>query len=412
LPWQLESLSLNRTVYPYPLLINVNRRKLFLNVAAFSFGRKYFWRSNTNQNPVVKFSYSLFSLLIIALLVSVMSTSCASKRKKEVTVQQKGGGNKPPAPKVDVFVVKSETVSASLEIPGTLVADDATEIHPEVSGRITGLYIREGAYVDKGAVLARLYDGDLRAQKRKLEVQLKIAQQTAGRHEELVKIGGISKQDYDLSVLQVSNLRADLDIINTTLDKTVIRAPFSGKLGLKEISVGAYVTPLSVISSIQKTSGLKIDFNVPEKYTTQIKKGQYVNFRVEGIERPYTAVVSATESGIATETRSLMIRASVTGDATGLIPGNFAKVHLSFAPDNNALMVPTQAIIPQARGKKVVLYRNGIATFTDVTTGVRDSSMVQIVSGLNKGDTVVVTGLLSIKPEATITLKNIINKEG
>jgi membrane fusion protein, multidrug efflux system len=375
-------------------------------------GRKYIWRSNTNQTPVVKFSYSLFSVLIIALLVSVVSTSCASKRKKEVTVQQKGGGNKPPAPKVDVFVVQPETVSESIDIPGTLVADDATEIHPEVSGRITGLYIREGAYVGKGAVLAKLYDGDLRAQKRKLEVQLKIAQQTAGRHEELVKIGGISKQDYDLSVLQVSNLRADLDIINTALDKTVIRAPFSGKLGLKEISVGAYVTPTSVISSIQKTSGLKIDFNVPEKYTTQIRKGQYVNFRVEGSERPYTAVVSATESGIATETRSLMIRASVTGDATGLIPGNFAKVRLSFAPDNNALMVPTQAIIPQARGKKVVLYRNGVATFTDVTTGVRDSSMVQILSGLTKGDTVVVTGLLSVKPDAKITLKNIINKEG
>lgn len=375
-------------------------------------GSNYIWRSNTNQTPVVKFSYSLFSLLIIALLVSVVSTSCASKRKKEVTVQQKGGGNKPPAPKVDVFVVQSETVSESIEIPGTLVADDATEIHPEVSGRITGLYIREGAYVGKGAVLAKLYDGDLRAQKRKLEVQLKIAQQTAGRHEELVKIGGISKQDYDLSVLQVSNLRADLDIINTALDKTVIRAPFSGKLGLKEISLGAYVTPQSVISSIQKTSDLKIDFNVPEKYTTQIKKGQYVNFRVEGSERPYTAVVSATESGIATETRSLMIRASVTGDATGLIPGNFAKVRLSFAPDNNALMVPTQAIIPQARGKKVVLYRNGVATFTDVTTGVRDSSMVQIVSGLNKGDTVVVTGLLSVKPDARIALKSIINKQG
>jgi membrane fusion protein, multidrug efflux system len=192
----------------------------------------------------------------------------------------------------------------------------------------------------------------------------------------------------------------------------VVRAPFSGKLGLKDISLGAYVTPQSVIAIIQKTSGLKIDFNVPEKYTSQIKNGQYVNFRVEGSERPYTAVVSATESGIAEETRSLLVRASVKGDATGLVPGNFAKVRLNFAPDDNALMVPTQAIIPQARGKKVVVYRNGVATFTDVTTGVRDSSMVQIVSGLNTGDTIIVTGLLSVKPDAKITLKNIINKEG
>ena len=361
---------------------------------------------------MIKFSHSLTSLLIIALFVSIGSSSCASKRKKEVTVQQKGGGNKPPQPRVDGFVVQPETVSESIEIPGTLVADDATEIHPEVSGRITSLNIREGAYVSKGAVLAKLYDGDLQAQKRKLQVQLQIAQQTESRHEQLVKIGGISKQDYDLTALQVSNLRADLDIINTAIAKTVVLAPFSGKLGLKDISVGAYVTPQSIIAVIQKTSGLKIDFNVPEKYSSQIKNGQYVNFRVEGSERSYTAVVGATESGIAEETRSLLVRASVKGDATGLVPGNFAKVRLNFAPDNNALMVPTQAIIPQARGKKVVIYRNGVATFTDVTTGVRDSSKVQILSGLNTGDTIVVTGLLSIKPDAKIALKNIINKEG
>lgn len=361
---------------------------------------------------MIRFPHSLFSLFVIVSFTVILAPSCASKRKKEVTMEQRGGGKKPPAPKVDAFVVQTETLSESIEIPGTLVADDETEIHPEVSGRITGLYIREGAYVGKGAVLAKLYDGDLQAQKRKLQVQLKIAQQTENRHEQLVKIGGISKQDYELTALQVSNLRADLDIINTAIAKTVVRAPFSGRLGLKEISLGAYVTPQSVIASIQKTSELKLDFNVPEKYTSQIKRGQYVNFRVEGSERPYTAVVSATESGIAQETRSLMVRATVRGDATGLVPGNFAKVRLSFAPDPNALMVPTQAIIPQARGKKVVVYRNGTATFTDVTTGVRDSSMVQIVSGLNQGDTVVVTGLLSIKPDARITIRNIINKEG
>lgn len=361
---------------------------------------------------MIRFPHSLFSLFVIVSFTVVLAPSCASKRKKEVTLEQRGGGKKPPAPKVDAFVVQTETLSESIEIPGTLVADDATEIHPEVSGRITGLYIREGAYVSKGAVLAKLYDGDLQAQKRKLQVQLKIAQQTESRHEQLVKIGGISKQDYELTALQVSNLRADLDIINTAIAKTVVRAPFSGKLGLKDISVGAYVTPQSVIAIVQKTSGLKIDFNVPEKYTSQIKRGQYVNFRVEGSERPYTAVVSATEANIAQETRSLMVRATVRGDATGLVPGNFAKVRLSFTPDPNALMVPTQAIIPQARGKKVVVYRNGTATFTDVTTGVRDSSMVQIVSGLNQGDTVVVTGLLSIKPEAKITIRNIVNKEG
>ncbi len=353
----------------------------------------------------------LLYVLIICCFGTILLISCSSKSKKEAAATRgQRQGMKPPPPRVDVFVVKTETISESIEVSGTLVADEATEIHPEVSGRITGLYIREGAHVGKGAVLAKLYDGDLQAQKRKLEVQLKIAQQTENRYEQLQKIGGISKQDYDVTALEVSNLRADLDIINTSIAKTVIRAPFSGKLGLKEVSVGAYVTPQSVLTTIQKTSDIKIDFNVPEKYINQIRPGTYVNFTIDGSDRNYSAVVIATESGIAQNTRSLTIRARVKGDQTGLVPGGFAKVKLSFDPDTNALMIPTQAIVPQARGKKAVLYNNGTAKFVDVITGVRDSSMVQITSGLNKGDTVVVTGLLSVKPDSKITLAKIVNQ--
>lgn len=324
-------------------------------------------------------------------------------------MQQQKNSNKPPVPQVDAFVVHTQMLSEVIEIPGSVVADDATEIHPEVAGRIVSLSVSEGNYISKGTVLARLYDGDLQAQKRKLQVQLQIAQQTESRREQLLKIGGISKEDYATMALQVSNLRADLDIINTSIAKTVIRAPFSGKLGLKDISAGAYVTPLSVIATIQKTTDLKVDFNLPEKYTNQVKKGQYVNFKVEGNDRKYTGVIVATGSGIEQTSRTLRIRAQVKGEATELTPGNFAKVTLNFDPDPNALLIPSQAIIPQARGKKVYVFRNGVADFVEVTTGVRDSAMVQITSGLTKSDTVVVTGLLSIKPGGKIMLNKIIN---
>jgi membrane fusion protein (multidrug efflux system) len=123
-------------------------------------------------------------------------------------------------------------------------------------------------------------------------------------------------------------------------------------------------------------------------------------------------VIAATESGIAESTRSLTIRARVKGAEAGLVPGGFAKVKLSFAPDQNALMIPTQAIIPQARGKKVYLYNNGIARFVDVETGIRDSSNVQITSGLKRGDTVIVTGLLGLKPDAQVQIQQITNKQG
>ena len=354
----------------------------------------------------MRFYNAFTAILIIAFSLSVVS--CSTKRKEEVTVRQSQGPR--PAVKVDGYIVGTQIVSESVEVPGSIVAEQSTEIHPEISGRIISLNVREGSIVSKGSVIAKLYDADLQAQKRKLQVQLDIAQQTEQRYNELQKIGGISKQDYDVTRLQVNNLRADLDIINTEISRTVIRAPFTGKLGLKMVSNGAYVSPASVITTIQKTTGLQLDFTVPEKYTGKIKKGQYVNFEIEGNSRNYTAVIEATESGIEQNTRSLGIRANVKGDATGLIPGAFARVKLTFDPDPDALMIPTQAIIPQARGKKVYIYRNGVADFVDVVTGVRDSSNVQVTSGLNKGDTIIVTGLLGLKPEAKVSIKQIVNQ--
>jgi membrane fusion protein (multidrug efflux system) len=347
------------------------------------------------------------SIIFIAFLLLFLP-ACSSKRKKEVTVQQKSGP-RPPA-KVDGYIVETQLLSETLEIPGTIISNETTEVHPEVSGRVTGLYVREGAQVGKGALLAKLYDADLQAQKRKLLVQLQIAQQTQARHQKLVEIGGISKEDYSATALQVNNIRADLDIINTAIRKTEVRAPFSGKLGLKETSTGAFVTPQSVITKIQKTTGLQIDFNLPEKYTSKLRPGHYVNFTVEGSARNYTAVVTATQSGIEQTTRSLTIRANVKGDEAGLVPGSFAKVKLAFDPDPNALMIPSQAIVPQARGKKVYVVKDGKAAFVEVVTGVRDSSNVQVISGLNKGDTVVVTGLLSLKPDSKVIIKRVINR--
>lgn len=352
--------------------------------------------------------FTPFYYFVAAICFSAcIITSCKSKSKDEITAKSHAGP--PPAPGVDGFIVQTKTVSESIEVPGTLVASESTEIHPEVSGRITGLYIKEGAHVGKGALLAKLYDGDLQAQRRKLEVQLQMAEQTANRYQQLQKIGGISKQDYETTALQVSNIRADLDITRTEIAKTEIRAPFSGKLGLKQISVGAYVTPQTILTTIQKTSGLRVDFNVPEKYVTEMKPGRAVNFTIEGSGRTYTATVMATASGIAEASRNLAIRALVKGDATGLVPGGFAKVKINFDPNPNALLIPTQAVIPQARGKQVALYRNGKANFVDVTTGVRDSAMVQVINGINKGDTVIVTGLLSIKPDAKVKLNKVMN---
>ena len=170
------------------------------------------------------------------IVISPVFISCSNKKKNTTGPQQQ------QVITADALIVSTQALSADIEVPGTILANETTEIHPEISGRVVRLNVREGAFVGKGALLAKLYDGDLQAQLRKLEVQLKIAEQMEDRQEQLLKIQGISQQEYDLSLLQVNNLRADMDIVREAVRKTEVRAPFSGKLGLKNISQGAFVT--------------------------------------------------------------------------------------------------------------------------------------------------------------------------
>lgn len=339
----------------------------------------------------------------------MLLAACGGNDKKKT--DSPAGPPKQMAMKVDGYIVSPQSFGENIEVPGSIVANEMTEVHPEVSGRIVQLNVGEGKYVSRGTLLAKLYDGDLQAQLKKIQIQLSIAEKTEERQMQLLKIQGISQQDYDLSLLQVNNLKADIDIIRTSIGKTEIRAPFSGKLGLKNISPGAYVTPASVIAVVNQTDQLKLDFTVPEKYTGQIKIGQIVSFSYEGSDKRYNAKVIATESSVAENTRSLMVRSIVQNKDQGLLPGAFAKVQLSFDPDPNAILIPTQAVIPQARGKKVILFNGGVAKFVDVTTGSRDSSRVQVLSGVKAGDTVVVTGLLSVRPETKIDISRIVNAQ-
>lgn len=338
--------------------------------------------------------------------VSLLIIVSACKEKKPQTPPPAVARNQGPV-MVNGYIVKTGAVSEPLELPGTLLALEETEIHPEVNGRITGLYINEGSMISKGALMVKLFDGDLQAQLKKLKVQLQIAEKTEERNKELLKINGISQQDYDLSFLQVSNIKADIELIETNIAKTEIRAPYSGKVGFRNVSMGAYVTPATIITTIRQINQLRLQFSIPEKYSSKILIGQIIPFSIAGSTQKFLAKVYATESIVSETTRGLNIRCYVQQSNTALVAGGFAKVDMDFAKNNNAILVPTQAILPQARGKKVVVYKNGIASFVDVQTGVRDSANVEIISGINLGDTIITTGLMSIRPEAKIKLTKV-----
>jgi membrane fusion protein (multidrug efflux system) len=346
------------------------------------------------------------SRIVIGIILAFIFVSCKNEKKEApANAGRTGGGDRPV--QAEAFIVKTKSLSENLEIPGTLLPFEATEIRPEISGRVISLNIPEGSFVQKGALLAKMFDSDLQAQLKKLQVQLEIAQKTAERQEALLKIEGISKQEVDLSQLQVSNLKADIELIKVDIAKTEVRAPFPGRIGLKNISNGAYITPTTLLTTISQVSQLKLEFSVPEKYSEAMRKGRQVSFNIAGTDNKFNASILATESNIEANTRTLKVRAVVTGKHNLLVPGAFAKVALQLGKNDHSLIVPSQAIIPQARNKRVIVYKGGKVDFTVVTTGIRDSSYVQVLDGVKEGDTILTTALLAIRPDSKIKLTKV-----
>ncbi len=259
----------------------------------------------------------------------------------------------------------------------------------------------------KGDLLAKLYDGDLQAQLRKYEVQLKIAEQTEQRQAELLKIQGISQQDYDASLLQVQTLKADMDIVQEDIRKTEIRAPFDGKLGLKQVSPGAFVSPTTVLTTIGEVNRLKVQFDVPERYSSEVKSGMEVSFNIDGSDKDFHASIIATAVEVSEATRSLAVRAEVKEHDPALRPGVFAQVEIILGKKENALMIPNLVITLQGRKKQIFVYKGGKAIQTDIETGVRDSMNIEVINGLRPGDTVITSSLLFLRPGMPVTVTKI-----
>ena len=342
--------------------------------------------------------------LLLLCAVSVGLSGCRSKDP----VKTEPGRQTNVISNIEGFVVRPSTIEQTISVSGTLKPFEETVLMPEVSGRVVNINLDEGKFVRQGTLLVKLFDDDLQAQLHKAQAQLKIAEQTEQRQSELVKVNGISQTDYDQSVLQVNSIRADIEVYKVQIRKTEVIAPYDGVIGLRNISMGAEVTPSTALAVIRSEKQLKLDFSVPEKYSDQIRPGTRVQFTIQSEPRKFEAVVMATEQGIDATTRNLKIRALVNVDTPSLIPGRFATVEVKLDENKDALMVPTQAIIPRERDKQIILAKSGKARFITVTTSVRLDSMVEVTKGLNPGDTVVTTGILFIKQGSDLKFSKVI----
>ena len=339
----------------------------------------------------------------LAPLLVLVFLACKEKKEAVKTTDASKMGSLT----VEAMVINPSSLSETIEVAGNILPFEITEIRPEISGRMTLINFKEGSLVQENTLLIKLFDGDLQAQLKKLQVQLEIAEKTEERQRELLKISGISQQDYDLSLLQVNNIKADIELIKVSISKTEIRAPYSGRMGLRNVSPGSYVTPANIISSISQVNKKKITFSVPEKYSGEIRSGMPIQFTIEGKEGVFSATILAAESVIEADTRNLKILATVNDGSNTLVPGTFAKVGLTLSQKDDAVIIPTQCIIPSARSKQVIVYRNGKPDFVSVTTGVRASETIQVTSGIQPGDTIITTGLLFVRKDSKLKLSKV-----
>jgi membrane fusion protein (multidrug efflux system) len=341
----------------------------------------------------------LRNFLCLSILGTLICSCQSGKSDKE-----KSGNKSKEIPPVEWTIVKASVLQETITVSGTLKPYEETELQPEVSGRVVKINLPEGKYVKQGTLLVKLFDDDLQAQLHKANTQLKIIEQQKDRQSELLKVSGISQTDYDQTTLQLASISNDIELYTVMIRKTEVRAPFDGTIGLRNISIGAIVTPATILATIRADKQLKLDFSVPSKYSSEINVGTKLKFTIQGKDEQYDATVMASEKGIESVTNNLRVRAVVTNKPGLLLSGEFASIELKLKENNSALMIPSQAIIPQELSKQVIVVKNGKAEFITIKTGIRKESTVEVLEGIAAGDTLITTGILFIKPGSALKL--------
>ena len=321
--------------------------------------------------------------------------SCSGESKKNTA-------SPPPPVPVDVMVAGVATLSGNLECNGSVMAAEMVELHPESTGRIIQLNMGDGQSVRKGQLLAKINDAELQAQLRQQQVQLDLARKNKQRFEKLLTVNGINLADYENAVSQVASLESAIDITKALIEKTEVRAPFNGTLGLRMVSPGSLVNSQTVLGSIKEEGPVKVDFTLPEQNNKLIKKGTPVTI-ITGDGDSVKAQVSAMEPTVNATTRNLKARTVV--NSKKLLSGGYVKVIIENPV--SGFLVPTPCIIPDALSSKVMIVKEGKGAFINVKTGRRTKDVVQITEGINEGDTVIVTGVLFVRPNTPVSIRTI-----
>jgi membrane fusion protein (multidrug efflux system) len=350
----------------------------------------------------MKLKYLIITILVIAL--GGMIVYRITKNNSENEKGSDKSGKKPPVT-VSGIVIKTQDFSNTISLSGSIEANEQIEIHSEVSGIVESISFSEGSQVNKGQVLLKVNDIELRAQLAQAKTKESLASENERRAKLLLQKEAISQEEYDIASADYRTAKSQTQLIQAQIGKTSVRAPFSGKVGLRTISPGTYVTPTTLIANLVNTNPLKITFSIPEKYASEIVKGAQITFTVPNRSEKFNAKIYALEPSIELATRTLKIRALTENSNGKLLPGTFATIELPLRNIKEAIIIPTEAIVPIQDGKKVFIANNGKAKEIKVATLARTDKDVVITSGLKAGDTLLTSGMMSLKDEADIKVK-------
>jgi len=346
---------------------------------------------------------SIYIFLLVAVLIAIKFVFLNNSPAKNT--QPVAGRNAPLT--VTAYITSFEKLQNKIYASGTVMANEEVELRPEASGKILNVYFKEGSHVNKGDLLIKINDADLQAQLKKLRLQSKLAGEQSERQKKLLDISGISQEEYDIAINQLNSLKADEDYTIAQISKTELRAPFSGVIGLKNISEGSYVSPAQSIAWLQQIDPVKIDFSIPEKYAGLVKKGDKINFYTSESNDTASGDVYAIQPRINDATRTLQIRAVSPNKEGRIIPGAFVRIELVLKEIKNAILIPTEAIVPILKGKNVFVYSNGKARAQKIETGIRTDTRVEVLNGINEGDTIITSGMMQIRDTMNVKISEL-----
>jgi membrane fusion protein (multidrug efflux system) len=349
-----------------------------------------------------------FSWITLAIAVLVLARVLAAPEGGEGGKEGKGGKGKGGSKLVDVsiLVLQPETYTPMVLSSGTLLAREEVDLKSETAGRVTDILFKEGAQVKKGALLVKINDADIRAQLAKVETRIKLASAREVRQRQLLAQGLVSQDEYEAALEEKEGFLADRDLLKAQLDKTEIRAPFAGVVGIRDVSEGGNVAVGQRIAGLFSLDPLKIDFSVPERYYGQVKTGDTLLISMDGRPKPVKGTVYAIEPKVDPATRMLRIRGYCPNPQGRIPPGASARVQVPLAAVRDAIMVPSMAVIPDIKGQSVMLYRGGTAQAVPVQSGYRTEDRLQI-EGVAAGDTLIVSGLIRLQTGSPVRLAEV-----